>query len=503
MRRLPFLVRRDRRFARRSWFALFACICAGAMLLLAACSGLDNGPSPSDGNDGGKGDEPSGPLRVLVVDDADLAQALERQWHARSQSQVEVRQATPSEVDAKPRTEADVVVYPSSLLGTLAERGAIVPVTDEQLSTPEFDRHDLLPLTARAEAQWGERTYAVSIGSPQLTLYYRADVFQRLGLSPPATWRDYQNIAARLNDRNAPGDVAPAEGAPWHGTIEPLGPGWAGKGLLARAAAYARVRTRYSTLFDYSTMEPKIAEAPFVRALEELVAASKNMPPEAIDWSPDDVRRQFHQGTSAMALTWPTSADALAGPPAEGKPVAVGVALMPGSPEFYSPFGKRWERRQEDEGPRVPLLGVSGRLVSITSECRQPRAAWNLIEWLATDDDGLLVAPASRATTIFRIRQLAAPDAWVESGVGTEAAAQYSEAVDAAQHASSWLVSLRIPGSDEYLAALDQAVHESIAGQATPADALKTAAQRWSEITESLGVESQRRAYERSLGLEP
>jgi multiple sugar transport system substrate-binding protein len=481
--------------------------------MLAACSGPNNGTSPQDGGDGAGGDEPSGPLRVLVIDDPELADALDRQWHARSQTKIEVRQATAADIAAKPRTEADVVIYPSSLLGTLAEIGAIIPLTDQQLNSPEFDRRDLLPLTARAEAQWGERTYAVSLGSPQLTLYYRADVFERLGLSPPATWRDYQNIAARLNDRDALGDLAlgdlalgdlaPAEGAPWHGTIEPLGPGWAGKVLLARAAAYARVRTRYSTLFDYSSMEPKIAEAPFVRALEELVAASKRMHPDAINWSPDDVRRQFHQGTSAMALTWPTSADALPVPPTDSKPVAIGIALVPGSPEFHSPFGKRWEARAEDENPRVPLLGVSGRMVSITSECQRPKASWNLIEWLTTDDDGLLVAPASRATTLFRTRHLAAPEAWVESGVGTEAAVQYADSVDAAQHASSWLVSLRIPGNDQYLAALDTAVHDAIAGKASPAKALQSAAQRWSEITESLGVESQRRAYQRSLGLEP
>ena len=56
------------------------------------------------------------------------------------------------------------------------------------------------------------------------------------------------------------------------GTLEPLAPGWAGNVLLARAAAYAKHRDYYSTLFDKDSLEPRIATEPFVRALTELVA---------------------------------------------------------------------------------------------------------------------------------------------------------------------------------------------------------------------------------------
>jgi multiple sugar transport system substrate-binding protein len=63
-------------------------------------------------------------------------------------------------------------------------------------------------------------------------------------------------------------------------------------------------------------------------------------------------------------------------------------------------------------------------------------------------------------------------------------------------------VSLRLPGRDEYLAALDAAVAQAVAGDAKPADALATAAAKWREITARIGLENQRRALRRDLGLE-
>ena len=79
-------------------------------------------------------------------------------------------------------------------------------------------------------------------GSPPLTLFYRRDLFEKLGLQPPESWAKYREAVTRLADRKALGDLAPAAGAQWQGTVEPWGPGWAGQVLLARAAGYANHR---------------------------------------------------------------------------------------------------------------------------------------------------------------------------------------------------------------------------------------------------------------------
>ncbi len=64
-----------------------------------------------------------------------------------------------------------------------------------------------------------------------------------------------------------------------------------------------------------------------------------------------------------------------------------------------------------------------------------------------------------------------------------------------------WLLALRLPGRGEYLRALDNAVRSTVSGEQTSEEALGEVAQAWREITERLGVDTQRRAYLHSLGL--
>ncbi len=133
---------------------------------------------------------------------------------------------------------------------------------------------DLFLLVQQGVA-WGDDIWAVPFGSPGLTVFYRRDLLEATHQKPPTTWAEYQRLVQFFSDRKNLGDAAPPADAPWHGTLEPLAPGWAGRLLLSRAAAYAKHRDNFSTLFNIDTMEPLIAGPPFVRALEELLAASR------------------------------------------------------------------------------------------------------------------------------------------------------------------------------------------------------------------------------------
>jgi hypothetical protein len=57
---------------------------------------------------------------------------------------------------------------------------------------------------------------------------YRADLFEKLGVSPPADWTLYQQAVERLADVGA-------DNSPISATLEPLADGWAGQLLLAAA----------------------------------------------------------------------------------------------------------------------------------------------------------------------------------------------------------------------------------------------------------------------------
>jgi multiple sugar transport system substrate-binding protein len=489
-------------------------ICAVLASLLSGCGG-NNGENSADAADAGDAAAHAPPtaeaIRLLVVGDPSLAASVQSQWQGYAKSPLDIHEQTAAEfeaahlVDAQP-LDADAVIYPAGLIGLLAERGLIEPLPDSVLEGQQLDRPDLLALSRLHETMWGEQVVAVPFGSPQLVLMYRSDLFEKLGAEPPATWAEYQALAEKLADRAALGDTASPEGD-WHATVEPLGPGWASQMLLARAGGYARRRNRYSTLFDYDSMQPQIDRPPFVRALEELVAAAKLGPKNAQEMTPHDARRELLSGRAAMAVCWPTRA-IVAGQEPLGEPVRFPVrfAELPGSPDVYAD-DLGWVQRTPEEHQRVPLLSVSGRLGSVVKDSPRARSAAGVLAWLARKRAGSAAArdagPLSSETTLYRASQLPQATLWIDDALGEAPAQSYADTVTLSHTRSTPLFSVRIPGRSRYLAALDAAAYAAIAGDSTPEAALHSASEKWREITSEFGLEPQKAAYLRSLGLEP
>lgn len=490
-------------------------------LLLVLLPGCDHG-SPATQNAAPVVTNPA-PLRVLVLDDPPLAAAIDQQWKMQSDAGITVQQRASSEIGEFKRLGCDVVIYPSALLGDLAERRLIVPLDANTLARSEYDSADVFDLQGQ-ETSWGRHSYGVSFGSPQLVLLYRADWFQKLGVQPPRSWAEYQSLVERLArepreswtepsaanatnaasgpDSGGAGGSADTEATPgWFATAEPLGPDWGGLVLLARAASYARHASHYSTLFELESMDPLIAGPPFERALGELVAAAKFGPQDAITMSPAEALRRFRSGRCAVALCWPTTtgsaSEALA-----NSPTTVGFAELPASAEVYDFDAKRWETRPTAEDPQVPLLAIAGRVGSVTRETSNLAASLNLLGILAGPELAGSISPASEHTTLCRVSQANAGAKWLPAELGADAASAYADLVSRTQTRRSWLFAIRIPGRHEYLAALDEAVRQSVAGTHTPAEALGAAAQRWTEITNRRGIDAQRTAYRRNLGLD-
>jgi len=475
------------------------------LLLLAGCSGPQ-----SDGN-GTSGGTPLADvkLRLLVVGDPELAAAvgqLRGEWNAQTGSDLQVESITEVQLGQSDPLAADALICPSWQLGLLAEQGLLTPIPESLLQANAGDWSDVFELLRRSEAAWVGEPLAVPFGSPVFVCYYRTDLLERLGRKPPETWAEYQELAELLADRRNLGAAAPPDDAPWFGSVEPLGPGWAAPVLLARSAPYAKHRDNYSTLFDVRTMKPLVAGPPFVRALQELVAAAKLGSPEQLRYDPADARAAFWQGRCGMALTWPTAA--AAGVPGEAAEnvaasVRVGFAELPGSTKVFNVRKQSWETRAEDEDPHVPLLGAAGRIGVVSRKSAHPEAAFELLFWLSGKQFSPRVSAANPATTLFRRSHLGAPRAWVEKPIPPAAAAQYAAAAGRTFGRGEWLFALRIPGRAEYLAALDEAVRRAVRGEQSPAEALQQTATRWQEITDRLGRERQKAAYLHSLGQEP
>lgn len=417
-------------------------------------------------------------LKLLIVDDPSLASAAERfrgEWRAQTGAEFEVEQCSAAELLSGAST-ADAVIYPSHLLGQLAAAGRIVAVPKDVLNDSQLQWQDVFELLRTHEAAWEGEAYAIPFGSPLLVCYCRADLLKELN-QPPRTWGDYEKLAARS------------------GCIEPLGPGWRGLTLLARAAAYAKHRDYFSVLFNLESMTPLIDSPPFVKALEELTRAAKNGPAEQLNYTPDDVRAAFWRGDAGLALTWPTAARASDAEAESEADWDVRIGPLPGSAEVYNPEARQWQPSRSMA--TMPLLGMAGRLASVTKQSSQSPAAFQLLTGLAGAEWSARVSTASPSTTLFRQAHVKSPRTWVERSLKANAAKEYGEVVHQALSGQDSAHALNLPGREEYLAALDRAVERSVRGDATAGEALAECAASWREITERLGLDAQRQAYRR------
>jgi hypothetical protein len=250
-------------------------------------------------------------------------------------------------------------------------------------------------------------------------------------------------------------------------------------------------------------MEPLIDGAPFVRALTELVAAHQQAGEAANELTPESARRRLYAGEVAMTLSWPCRAtvDSEDWELAEG--VEIGFADLPGSRVAYNFDEQRWTSRDSVDPVCVPLIGFSGRLGSVADNARRPRDAAQLLALLTGQEWSERLSPISTATTLFRESHIKSPQLWTDSVLTLEASEKYAELAQETQSKPTQVSSVRIPGWKRYLSALDEAVAAALDGSKSPEEALSETAETWTSITQELGLDAQREAYTRSLGLEP
>ncbi len=426
-------------------------------------------------------------VRLLLVDAPELEKPIRREWTARDGGTPKLFTATTAELLDGTAPEADAIIYPAPLMGTLAEKEVITAIPRDALNNRSYRFEDLSTLTRLREVRWGRETMTVPLGSARFVLFYRKDLIAEIGEQAPQTWEQYEAICEKLAAAHP--DRTPA--------LEPLATGWASQLLLARGVAYAHRYGNYSTFFNMRNIDPLINTPPLERALKELDVVAKLRTEDQQHLStPEQVRQQFLMGKTAMAITWPVAADFKE---MSIDPTTIGIVSLPGSTEVYD--SKQWRPRTDKEGTQIPLLGVSGLAGSVSMSARRSDAAAALLMWLASREQSVRISPHSSQTTMFRNSHFDKPEKWVSKTLGRSAAREYASALKAEQSQTAAVFSPRLPLREQYLQALDQAVLAALQGDASPKDALAEAAEQWEAISKRRGQSEQIDAYRHSLGL--
>lgn len=403
----------------------------------------------------------------------------------------------------------DVVVFPGDRLGDLVDVTALsrleeqevrppVALGDEEAPPDPLAFADLIPVFREQVSQYGDHRIGLPLGGTGLVMVYRRDLFESeankaaaqakgITLAAPKTWDELDALVAFLHEQTGKGIAAPLGDDP-EGVGNVL--------LLARSTSSALHPDHYAVLFDPDSMRPRIDSPPFVEALAAMAKWKAHTPQGGESFSADDARAAFRKGEAAILIDRAETASKWTDPK---KPLSVIAAALPSSSRVYEPDRKIWQ--DLDSPNRVAYLPRGGGLlVGITprgSETNR-KAALDLVKSLGGPETArsLLIEPSYPLLPV-RNTQLSAglPDPRSALGVDVRA---WGIAVAQTLTAPRTVIGLRIPQSDEYLAAIAKARKSAMAGTA-PESALAEAASTWNALTEKLGRDRQLWHYRRSL----
>lgn len=451
-------------------------VLTGLLLTMSGCGGTGDAVGPSGnapGTEGGR--EPAAgacaPLYV-VGDSAEATRSFEveadeicRRFGVRPVLRFPPHLAT--QLDGfveEAGDEVDLVIIPPRHLDLFISSGLIQPI-DQWIDTADPWYTDILPVYRNLYMRFGDRFYGFVYDGDTHLLFYRKDLLQQLNLRPPESWEEYDQVAREL------ALSAWLPGGTRYGTAMI---GRENKSYMWFAERYASLGGRY---FD-EEMHPLIDGPLGVKVLEDLAALQREVAPEALyDW--EDLNRALFAGTVPMAVQFSDTARFSYDTEVWNSQVAGRLAWtdVPG---------------QAEGAPRGGIF--FGRVLVIASASHQPDTAAAVARYVTSPEvSGRMITRADTINDPYRYSHLAHPEnqtLFPDTAIAADLYAAVERSLERP------MADLTIPGGWSYTQALDRAVMKVLRGEATAAAALRAAAQEWESITERLGREEQKRAYQ-------
>ena len=321
----------------------------------------------------------------------------------------------------------------------------------------------------------GDAIYGLPDDGDVLVFYYRTDVFEDpenqaefrekhgRDLAPPTTWQEFGEVCTFLTEKHAP---------------DLYGAAFIRDPFTTQFMFQERFRNEGGRFFDPETMQATINDEIGVKVFTEMREENACMPPGVEAWGFVENLAAFLAGDTAMTISWPpygrwaakygTEQEALAWVPESQVAGKVGYALPPGGhPQLAAGFSLA---------------------VSAASTKKEP--AYLFIQWLNSPEISL-----QRVQLPYALRD-PFRDAHYQS---EEYKALWPEAPEylatLEEGAETGLLDLSIVQTEAYLEALRQGVTRLWAGE-DPQAILDDVAAQWDEITDRIGVDRQREAYQ-------
>ena len=369
----------------------------------------------------------------------------------------------------------DVLSIVPSWLADMALAGVVEPL-DPFVEKYDYadDLEDIAPAYRDNQMRWGDTIYAIPDDGDLLMLFYRKDLFEdpvhmaafkeKYGydLRPPETWDEFSDIGNYFNDSSE--DLS-------------------GAAFIRRAGLLhyffeERYRVEGGKFFDPETMDALINSDLAVQVVTEMVEDNSFMPAGVADWGPIEVLNAWLAGKVAMAGWWPPVGRWSEGLKAEGESMKfVPPSTVQGNVGYALPPGGR---------PQLAL----GWSLGVSTNSANKELAYLFIQYANSPSISL-----ERVQLPYAFR-----DPFRQSHYESEEYRNKWPTADAyleilREGAESGLLDLSIRNTFLYEEALQRALGRAMAGE-DPKTVMDDAAREWNDLTERVGVDKQREAYQ-------
>jgi multiple sugar transport system substrate-binding protein len=240
-------------------------------------------------------------------------------------------------------------------LGEWAKNGYVRPLDDLiARDLPAGELADFLPGAFNALSKWDGKTWTMPFGAYYFLMYYRQDVFQKAGLSAPATLDDVDAAAAKLTDKKAN----------FYGVSMPYQRGGPISSWFLATYTGAGGKLLKDPPNDFA---PTLDGPEALKVLTHYLNWLKEAPPGAIGHHWNDQTVAMQSGRLAMAPTFSINGTEFAKPDVSTIAGKVGFTTLP--------------RLTAAQAPVIPFGGWG---IGINAKTSKVEDSWTFIKWLTS-----------------------------------------------------------------------------------------------------------------------
>jgi multiple sugar transport system substrate-binding protein len=376
----------------------------------------------------------------------------------------------------------------------------------------QIDMDDYVSYLKAPVGTWDGKVYRISCDGDCHNFNYRTDVFADPGLAEewtkagnttpwavPTTWQQVQAATKFLKGKQL-------NGVDLYGYLDPC-KGWGGFAfyfLGSRASAYAKHPDDKAWLFDIDTMKPRVNNAAWVRAIQDVLDALPSEPADQLNADPGTTGfQQFLAGTGTMLAWWgdigsnaKTNDSSVIGD-------TCGFSILPGSDDVFNAKTGQWDKLASGPNfaPNMAYIGWGIYVMArVDGDAKKQKAAWSCAAHLGGKDISLWMAAYPSGFQPYRASHFDTAE-WVGAGYEEKFIKSYLDSEANSYNHPNAAIEPRIPGIFQYYSVAEDELAKIYAGQMTAQAGADSIAAAWEKITDQIGRDKQIALYKASLGI--